>query len=78
MASCPAVTHMLTAGKHTEIIMITAYPLKPNEKIKQIGPRIPESVANALRDYCAKHRTDQNKLVEHTLRDYLRKAGYDV
>ena len=58
--------------------MITTYPLKPNEKIKQIGPRIPESVANAMKDYCAKHRALECKLVEHVLRDYLRNEGYDV
>ena len=58
--------------------MITPVSLKPAEDLKQIGPRISETVAKSLADYSKRTRMPQALIVESALRDLLKEAGYDV
>jgi hypothetical protein len=52
--------------------------MKHDEELKQIGPRVSETVANALADYSKLTRMPQALIVEAALRDLLKDAGYDV
>ncbi len=58
--------------------MIPALKQSHYEELKQIGPRVSETVANALADYSKLTRMPQALIVEAALRDLLKDAGYDV
>ncbi len=49
--------------------MITPVKMKHDEELKQIGPRVSETVANALDDYSTLNRMPQALIVEAGLRD---------
>ena len=46
-------------------------------ELKQIGPRIREDVYEALHDYSDKTRMSMSLIVELSLKDLLKQAGYE-